>query len=270
MIQAVTVNHNTSPFVELMLRTLSLTEDLSQLELQVTVLDNGSNDAGLAQLETYLAEQEIAFRQTGFDNSLAAEKHGAALERFVLEHADCGYYLFLDSDIWFVEENTVATLLDEFSQADDAVFAMQAQIYGYYAHRVIEGKDTETQSWTLHYDEIDYVAQAYRRCSPVCSLIRNTALFQTVVEQIGLGCAVRFGVGRATYYDTFGLMTGVMATYGLRFEVSSKAVNHFTMTSYHDEGRGLKEANCSSMLAELRAERGMELDLFRKAEWGSG
>lgn len=234
----------------------------------MSVLDNGSDDAGLAQLETYLAEQEIAFLQTGFDNSLAAEKHGVALEQFVLENSDSTYFLFLDSDIWFVEENTVATMLDELIQADDAVFANQAQIYGYYAHRVIEGEDTEAHAWTLRYYETDYVAQAYRRCSPVCSLVKSTALFQTMVEQIGLGRAIRFGVGTATYYDTFGLMTGVMATHGLRFEVSSKTVNHFTMTSYHEEGRGIKDKNCLSMLAELRAGRGLELALFRGAEWG--
>jgi len=76
-----------------------------------------------------------------------------------------------------------------------------------------------------------------------------------------------FEVGSAKYYDTFSLMTHVMATHDLRFIVSSKRVNHFTMTGYQPEARGLKDSNCLTMLKELRAGRGMEINLFRESDW---
>lgn len=265
---AVTVNHNTSHFVELMLRSLFYTNDFSKLEFHITVLDNASNDAYLEQLEHYLGKEHIPFVQTGFDNLLAPEKHGAALERFVTTLKNCDYYLFLDSDIWFIEENTVATMLTELQQAPAAIFANQAKIYGYYADKIIEGNiEPDTLTRQLSFEGGNYSARSARRCSPVCSLVANTPTFQTIVKHIGLGRAVSFEVGWATYYDTFGLMTQVMATHGLDFMVSSKQINHFTMTSYDDEGRTIKDNNCLSMLAELRTNKGMKLDLFRKSDW---
>jgi hypothetical protein len=73
--------------------------------------------------------------------------------------------------------------------------------------------------------------------------------------------------GEAIHEDTFSLMTLVMATNGLRFVVSSKTVNHFTETAYRPELRAKKDIDCLKMLKELRAGRGMELDLFRESDW---
>jgi hypothetical protein len=274
-IAAATVNHNTSHFVELMLRSLYLTNDLSGIDLHVVVLDNSSDDEHLPELEAHLAQQGIGLIQTGFDNSLAPEKHGAALDAFVRAHDDCSHYLFLDSDIWFVEENTVPTMLRELLDSPPSVFANQARIYGYYAQRVIEGRDgvpglgdvDGIPPWQVSCCGSEYSARLARRCSPACTLVANTPLFRRVVDTIGLGRAMSFQVGTATYYDTFGLMTRVMATHGRRFIVSSRRVNHFTQTGYQPEARSTKDRDCLAMLNELRAGRGMELPLFRESDW---
>ena len=275
-IAAATVNHNTSHFVELMLRSLYLTNDLSGIDLHVVVLDNNSDDEHLPELEAYLGHQGIPLIQTGFDNSLAPEKHGAALDAFVQAHDDCSHYLFLDSDIWFIEENTVPTMLRELLGSPPSVFANQARIYGYYAHRVIEGRDglpgfgdvDQIPPWQVSCCGSEYTAHPARRCSPACTLVANIPVFRRVVDTIGLGRAMGFKVGTAIYYDTFSLMTHVMATHGKRFIVSSRRVNHFTQTGYQLEARSTKDSNCLAMLNELRAGRGMELSLFRESDWG--
>jgi hypothetical protein len=274
-VYGVTVNHNTSHFVELMLRTMFFTNDLSDIDFHMFVLDNGSDDEHLKQLKAYSSDQSIPLIQTGLDNTFAPEKHGAAFDNFVEEYSDCTHYLFLDSDMWFVEDNTVPTMLSELSESPLSVFANQARIYGYYAYRVIEGRDgipgvgdvDDFPPWQVSCYGTDYTTRLVRRCSPVCSLVVNTPVFRKVVEIIGLGRAMGFEVGTARWYDTFSLMTHVMATHNLRFMVSSKRINHFTMTGYQPEARGLKDSNCLTMLEELRAGRGMGIDLFRESDW---
>jgi len=274
-IYGVTVNHNTSHFVELMVRTLLLTDDVSSLEFTLTVLDNGSDDEHLASLRSFLATQHIAFTQTGFDTSIAVEKHGVALESFVRQHADCTHYLFLDADMWFVEPYTIRTMLQELAPAEPAMFANQARIYGYYAGRIIEGRDgipgsgpfDEQPGWPIVFENRQYDSVVASRCSPVCSLVANTPVFRRVVETVGLSQAIRFGVGRVTYHDTFSLMTHVMATHGQRFIVSSKTDNHFTQATYMAEHRAPKDRDCLLMLHDLRAGRGMSRDIFFETEW---
>jgi hypothetical protein len=274
-VYGVTVNHNTSHFVELMLRTMFFTNDLSDIDFHMFVLDNGSDDEHLEQLKAYLSDQSIPLIQTGLDNTFAPEKHGAAFGNFVEEYSDCTHYLFLDSDMWFVADNTVPTMLSELSESPSSVFANQARVYGYYAYRVIEGRDgvpgvgdvDDFPPWRVSCHGADYTTRLVRRCSPVCSLVANTPVFRKVVEIIGLGRAMGFEVGTARWYDTFSLMTHVMATHDLYFIVSSKRINHFTMTGYQPEARGLKDSNCLTMLEELRAGRGMGIDLFRESDW---
>jgi len=105
-IYGVTVNHNTSHFVELMLRTLFFTDDLSSMDFRMFVLDNRSDDEYLGHLKAYLADQRIPLIQTGFDNSLAPEKHGAAFDSFVEEYGDCTHYLTWQVSCWDTEYAT--------------------------------------------------------------------------------------------------------------------------------------------------------------------
>ena len=272
---AVTVNHNTSQFVELMLRTLFLTNDLSGVRLTATVLDNRSDDAPCDELRAYLAERGIAFVQTGFDTAVAPEKHGAALADFVGAHPECSHFLFLDADMWFIEPDTVPAMLGELAGAPPGTFAVQARILGYYAGHVIEGRDgvpgaSDAAGYappSATFDGRVYAQTVAPRCSPVCSLVANTPVFRRVVEHVGLGPACRFGADGLRFYDTFGLMTEVMATHGQGFVVSSKSVNHFTQAAYMPELRPPKERDCRLLLDDLRAGRGMGRENFSTSDW---
>lgn len=277
-IYAVTVNQNTSHFTELMLRTLFLKNNLNGIDFRVTVLDNHSDDESLEELKTYLSEQNIQFLQTGFDTGVAPEKHGTAFARFIREERDCSHYLFLDSDMWFVEEDTIPAMLTELSVAASTMFANQAQIFGYYAYRIIEGKDRvagandlDGTTWeTLLQNPAQtarYATHIGKRCSPVCALVKNLSLFHQVVERMGLAPAIGLGPGEAVHYDTFSLMTNVMATHGYDFMISSKRVNHFTETGYQPERRAVKDRDCHKMLRELHAGHGTEQELFWQSNW---
>jgi len=271
----VTVNHNTSHFVELMLRTLFLTNDLSGLHFEMAVLDNQSNDPHRDELSAYLAAQKGAWVQTGFDTSIAGEKHGVAFANFIRDHPKYTHYLFLDADMWFIEPNTISTMVEELTNAPLSTFANQARIHGYYVDRVIEGRDgipgtgafdgqppSTVTFWDRAYSQI-----WMPRCSPVCSLVANTPLFRRVVETVGLTPTYRFGVGEAFFYDTFSLMTQVMATHGQYFIVSSKTINHFTQVTYMPEHRAAKDRDCWLLLDDLRVGRGMSRENFYISDW---
>jgi hypothetical protein len=274
-IRAVTVNHGTSAFVELLLRTLFLTTDLSRVPLSVTVLDNQSGDPARAGLERYLAAQQIAIVQTGHDEAIAGEKHGAALAAFVAAHTDCTHYLFLDADMWFIEPHTLATMLEELAYAPANTFAVQARIRGYYAGREIEGRDgipgasdAASLPWrTLKIGDRSYAEVVMPRCSPVCCLVANTPAFRQTVSAVGLTPAYRLNVATAHFYDTFGLMTAMMAAHGQGFIVSARSVNHFTQVSYLPEHREVKDKDCAFLLDELRAGRGIGHPRFLESDW---
>jgi len=258
-----------------MVRTLLLTTDRASLDLTLTVLDNRSDDEHRAALTSYLHTQNIPLLQTSFDATVAVEKHGAALENFVQQHDDCTHYLFLDADIWFVGQGTLRSMLDELMEAGSGIFANQARIAGYYAGHIIEGVGgtskgitfTERADIPIYFGDRQYAQRVASRCSPVCSLVTNTPLFRHVVERVGLTPAVRFGVNTAAYYDTFSLMTHVMATHGQNFMISSKTINHFTQSTYVAEHRAVKDRDCLTMLEELRAGHGIEQDIFFESEW---
>ena len=270
-ILGVTVTHDSSDFVELMLRTLFLTNDAGSLGLTLTVLDNSSGDAHRARLEAYLAAHDISITPTGFAHYIAAEQHGSALTNFVRAHPGCTHYLFLDADMWFVETDTIATMLGELQAASPDRFAVQARIYGYYLGRVYEGRDgipgtnywdDKPEAWPIEFENRHYKNRYATRLSPVCSLIANTPLFRRVVETVGLGQAIRFGVGEVVYHYTFSLMTHIMGTHGQEFLVSSKRVNHFGQTTYLSSERPPRDRDCAFLLEELRAGRGIESPRF--------
>jgi hypothetical protein len=271
----VTVNHNTSHFVELMLRTLFLTNDLTALRFEMTVLDNHSDDAHVDELRAYLTDQQVAFLQTSFDTSIAGEKHGVAFANYIHDHPEYTHFLFLDADMWFIEPDTIPTMVTELTRAPSTTFANQARILGYYAGRIIEGRDGipgtgafdgQPPSSVTLWDRV-YTQTVMPRCSPVCSLVVNSPLFRRVVETVGLSPAYRFGVGEAFFYDTFSLMTQVMATHNQAFIVSAKTINHFTQATYMPEHRAPKDRDCWLLLDDLRAGRGMSREDFYESDW---
>jgi hypothetical protein len=216
-IEAVTVNHNTSRYMELMLRSL-FARHPRDLNLSLTVFDNASTDDRSA-LIAYLQSRDLALAQTGFTTRSLNNSHGEILGRFVLAHPDCTHYLFLDSDVCFLEEDTLYTMLEELA-ADEQAFGIGPRM-----------------SWD---GIVEIPAEARRenpdicdlRLHPCCALVKNTPLFRNVVEEIGLTSAKILWAEREEIADTFKLMTKVMRTHGLKHIFSSKMVLHFFCVSY--------------------------------------
>lgn len=263
-IHGVIVNHNTSQFVELVIRSLFETNDMADVDLSLAVLDNGSNDSSLSSLTMYLSKHHIPLVQTGFDTEIDAEKHPATLKQFITQNKDCTHYLFLDCDIWFEEQDTIPTMVAELQNSPPSIFANQTRIYGHYAEKVIEGREgiagEEGKSeftWKKTHDKQPYTVSLTYRCSPVCCLVSNIPTFRKVVEVFGLNAAEIYGIGKtSTYYDTFALLTHVMATHGLSYIVSSKTVKHFTNTVWCPQWREIRDKECMRMLTRLRQLQG--------------
>src|SRR5262245_42552964 len=117
-IEAVSVNHNTSPYMELMLRSL-FARHAPGLDLRLTVFDNASDDDD-AGLRAYAARRGVPIVPSGFTTQSRNNSHGEILRRFVLDRPDCSHYLFLDADVCFIQDDTLPTMLGELAAAGDA------------------------------------------------------------------------------------------------------------------------------------------------------
>lgn len=216
-IAAVTVNHNTSAYMELMLRSFFACHPTG-LTLSLTAFDNGSTD-NMEDLRQYAAKMNVAIEPSGFPLTTAHNSHGEILRRFVLDHPDCTHYLFLDADVCFVQANTIHMMLAEVEQTPFA-FGIGPRL-----------------SW----DGVNEIPRKVRqanpdicdaRLHPCCALIPNTPLFHHIVDLIGLSCMRYLWAEREEYFDTFKLMTRVMLTHGLRHILSSAMIQHFFAVSY--------------------------------------
>jgi hypothetical protein len=124
-IHAVIVNHSTSVFTELAIRSFYIAHP-GDTRVRFTVMDNASQD-DTTGLEQYLASRDIPFQQSGHDSATQqANSHGEVLQRFVQSHPDCDDYLLLDADICFVRPGTVDSMLAELRSAP-AAWAIQAR-----------------------------------------------------------------------------------------------------------------------------------------------
>jgi hypothetical protein len=215
-IEAVTVNHNTSRYMELMLR--SLFAHHSEINLSLTVLDNASTD-DTSELKAYLETKGLSIQQTGFTTNTKNNSHGEILGKFVLDHPDCTHYLFLDADVCFLENNTIDTLLKELEERDD--------VFGIGPRMSWDGAEEIPQE--PRHDNPD-ICDA--RLHPCCALVKNTPLFRLVVEEVGLSSAKYLWAESEESFDTFKLMTKVMKTHGLKHVISSQLVLHFFCVSY--------------------------------------
>jgi hypothetical protein len=241
-IEAVTVNHNTSKYMELMLRSL-FARHSSRLRLSVTVYDNASQD-DMTDLCAYATSQRIPLLQSGFTIGTKNNSHGEVLSKFVLDHAGCTHYLFLDADVCFLEQGTLDAMLEELEARDDA--------FGIGPRMSWDGIDEMPLDVRASNPDI-YEA----RLHPCCALVKNTPLFRRVVAEVGLSCVNLLRASSEEYLDTFKLVTKVMKTHGLRHIISSKMVLHFFCVSYvweptkhWDEA---KERRRDAFLADLRS-----------------
>lgn len=223
-IQAVVANHNTSKYTELMLRSLSAKHSPS-LDLAITVVDNGSKD-DMTGLEAYTKRKGVPILPSGFELNTEWNSHGEVLRNFVLEHPDCAYYLFLDTDVCFIQDHTIDTMLQELER-DETAFGIGPRF----------SWDGESEV-PLEKRSMLYEA----RLHPCCALVRNTEVFRRVVAEIGLSCAKHLWARGEEYLDTFQLMTKVMKTHGYRHIHSHKMVLHFFCVSYDGMPEDILEA----------------------------
>lgn len=237
-IGAVLVNHNTSAFAELAIRSLFVQNP--GLDLSLTVYDNDSTDDRSGLLAA-AAAHDVEVCRSGFPVDTAGNSHGETLSRFALE-TEADYLLFLDADICFTRPGTIESLVTALENTPDAFGAGPRMSW-----------DGETEMAR----EMQKNPAIYRdRLHPCCALIANTPTFRAVVEHIGLSCARMLYAEREQYLDTFELMTRVMRTHGKRHVIVDDAlIMHAFAVSYPDES--------SSLLQQKYERRDRWLKIFR-------
>ena len=225
-IAAVTVNHNTSGYTELLLRSLFATHPpAGELGMSLTVLDNASED-DTARLRAYAAEVGVPVLPSGFTTHTKHNSHGHILRDFVLGHPEATHCLFLDTDAVFFQPNAIGTMANELDAAPDDVFAIGARIASSYEPD--KDKVVEPEAIASHYE---------RRVHPYCALFRNTPLFRRAAEQLGFSEVIYRWADRGEFIDTNQLITTAMRVFGYRHILSSAKVAHFFAVSYDYFGK---------------------------------
>ncbi len=245
-IHAVAVNHNTTAYTELMLR--SLFAQNPSMPLTVTIYDNDSDDSAEAMkaLRGFAARMDVPILRSGFTTRTTHNSHGEVLRRFALDpaRATADYLLFLDADVCFTQPRTLRALLDALT-GDETAFGAGPRM----------SWDGETE---LPAAVAANPALYVNRLHPCCALVRNTPLFRRVVEAVGLSAVSYHWAERSEYLDTFELMTRVMGTHGQRHVIADALVMHAFAVSYPDES--------APLLPEKHRRRDEWLTRFRGAD----
>ncbi len=268
VIEACIVNHNTSPYAELALRSLVAMHAApgGPAELRVTVVDNHSTDEGFSELESAAREVGATLERSRWPAARSwVNSHGDVLRNFVLTHPDPDYFLFVDSDIVFDRPNGVWTMLREALENPEA-WAVQARFHWMEQH---DGLGSSLDIWAGQEQRVwvgmregrtghDYpiIGLRKKRCHPGCTLIANSPAFRRVSEVVGLSGAVVVSQDPeiAGFHDTLGLASQAMSVQGLRYILSEAAVVHFFYVSYESDPEiaAGKLADCRRRLEVLR------------------
>jgi hypothetical protein len=265
LVRAIIVNHNTSLFAELALRSLmwAHTGD-SSIDLLVSVVDNHSTDAELDGLKGACVEHGAEFVLSRWPLAEATlNTHGDVLRDFVLRHDDAERFLFVDSDIDFEEAATISTLAADLA-ADDELWAVQARFrfsemrdgpggsLDIWAGRPVVLKVGNAIDRWEHQNGFEGSIQ--RRCHPGATLCANTPLFPRVAQVIGFSTAVRLSADseHGGFFDTLGLASAAMATNGRRYALSRATVHHFFMVSYDDQHTEARRIECERRLKRFQ------------------
>ena len=265
LVDAIIVNHDTSMFSELALRSLvaSTAAGSETCRLHITVVDNHSSDDGLPSLRGAIDELGATFELSRWPIATRTlNTHGDVLRDFVLAHPEADHYLFVDCDIDFDTDAVTQTMLDELV-ADDSLWAIQARFssveakYGegssldIWAGRPIEVVAAE---WSWDPDSrMPIMGSIKPRCHPGATLVRNAPILRRVAEGIGFHCALTMSqdTGLAGFYDTLGLASAVMTAASYRYTLSSAVVHHFFNASYDDVHVAARERDCRARLARF-------------------
>lgn len=243
-VDAVIVNHNTSLFSELALRSLVASQHEGRVDLSVFVRDNHSDDADLAGLRAAVADVGAVLETTRWPaTSTPLNTHGDVLRDFVLDRPGADYYLFVDCDIDFEEPRTVDLMVEDLD-ADDSLWAVQARFRTAEARRADGTLDVNAggapvaldvrrrdHAWTGTYP---VAGRIQSRCHPGATLVRNTPTLRRLADLIGFSTAAVLSADPtvAGFHDTFGLATTTMAVHGLGYGLSRATVHHFFCVSY--------------------------------------
>ena len=264
-IEACIVNHNTSEFAELAVRTLAAThaESLNSGRLGVTMVDNHSNDHGLPALKAACHELNIDFFQSAWPAAKSpVNTHGDVLRDFVTAHETATHFLFVDTDVYFLTHDTVGTMLTELTNQPE-VWAVQARFAWAEEHRgrgasltIEAGPPQQLRACIDGASAGPFTGRYKPRCHPALALVTNTTVFRKVTDIIGLSAAVIIAADPSTagFADTFSLTSLVMQTHNLRHALSEVTVGHYYGVSYNDPDQPVddKIADCRRRLAQLR------------------
>lgn len=238
-IHAVVVNHNTSAWTELLVRSLFAANPGQSIDL--TIMDNASTD-DMTGLTVAAAQYQVPILQSGFTTQTMNNSHGEVLRTFVLaqERALASHFLFLDTDVCFTQPHVIAQLCD-LLDSDDTLFGVGPRM----------SWDGETEPPEVRDNPSVYA----NRLHPCCALVRNTDFFRTVVREIGLSCVNYLWADQTQYLDTFRLMTMTMRTHGLRHAITDALIMHSFAVSYPNDWESLlpmKEQHRDRWLAHYR------------------
>jgi hypothetical protein len=259
-VEAVIVNHNTSVFAELAVRSLASSIAGGSESVRITVRDNHSSDDGLPARRDAVASLGASFERSRWPaTSTPLNSHGDVLRDFVLDKPDADFYLFVDADIDFEEQATVRRMVDEL-EADRALWAVQARFRTAEAKRVDGTLDVNAGGQPVELDvrqrsgewrdTAPISGRVQPRCHPGATLVRNGDALQRLATTLGFGTAYLVSGDEAVagFYDTFGLATAAMAVHGLRYGLSSATVHHYFCVSYDPAKRAPSEADCKQRL----------------------
>lgn len=255
-IQAISVNHGTNEYAELMLRSL-LAHHRDHQQLEVSLLCSGDEDLTTFDWAT---EQGVEVTHTGYPLKVPVTTHGEILRDAVLANPDTDAYLFVDADVCFTHDNTIDTMAEDL-EADDGTFAIQArwlledgtEFHGsdavqtpWFRQSVRPGTD---QPWS---GPVEYQVTIGDRVHPFCTLIRNNPAFRSVVKHVGLSPAMTECVNGGRWWDTLGLLTQIMKTHGQTWRHSTAGVQHFGSVSFSQDWAKEKAARRDVLLEQYR------------------
>ncbi|MFM7678437.1 MAG: hypothetical protein ACKO83_06265 [Roseiflexaceae bacterium] len=215
-ITAIAVNHNTSAYMELMLRSYDRMHAPDAVT-QWALYDNASSDDTTALLD-YARTRGTPLMQSGYGIKSAFNSHGHVLRQGVQAYPDSTYYVLLDADVVFTQPDTIPRLVSVLATHADA-----------WAVGVCPSWDGVHEIPRDARDDNPDICDA--RLHPCCAVLRNTPQLQQLVAQIGFHTYVQHWPARDEYLDTCKLLTRVMQTHHMRHIVSDTImVKHFYCT----------------------------------------
>ena len=266
------MNHNTAAFAELAARSLLLLHTPPP-GLELTVLDNESLQ-DVSELRSAAADLGVSFQSTRWPMAEYhdASTHGDVLRDFVLANPSADAYLFVDSDICFIQQDSVRHMVDDLEAGAD-LWAIQARVLTYSEpspedlfRRAVLDRRGQRRRLLLRAGLIDprsgaedteftHGGPVHERCRSVCALIRNSSAFQWITRHFGLSSYWVWSEDPAIggFGDTLALPSRVFSAMGMRFAYSRCGVFHFSHVATDEPVNPRFRAACARLLDVTRS-----------------